>query len=120
MSTTTGFDLARFARAVEERDAASQLSMYGPEARVTIVDKITQPGAPRVLSTREEIKSWLEDTYGRDMTHKIQSRVQDDDGAAFTLDCRYPDGINVKCATVFKTEDGQIADQTILQVWDEH
>ena len=43
MSTTTTFDLDRFARAAEERDAATQLSMYGPQATVTIADKISQP-----------------------------------------------------------------------------
>ena len=62
MSTITTFDLARFARAAEERDAATQLSMYGPDATVTIVDKVSQPGSPRVLSDRGEIKGWLEDT----------------------------------------------------------
>ena len=119
MSTTTTFDLDRFTRAAEERDAATQLSMYGPDARVTILDKLTQPGSPRVLSTRREIKDWLEDMFGRDMTHKVQKQVQDDDGAAYTLACRYPDGTNVACATVFKVDGGRISDQTVIQVWDE-
>lgn len=119
MSTTTAFDLDRFARAVEERDAATQLTMYSPNATVTIADKTAQPGAPRVLRTRQEIKQWLEDLYGRDMTHKVQDRVKDDGGAAFTLACRYADGTNVLCATVFKVGGGQISDQTVVQVWDE-
>jgi hypothetical protein len=54
MSTITTFDLARFTRAAEERDAATQLSMYRPDAVVTINNKISQPGAPRVLRTREQ------------------------------------------------------------------
>jgi len=120
MSTITTFDLDRFARAAEERDAATQLSMYGPDATVTIADKISQPGDPRVLRTREEIKSWLEDTYGRDMTHTVGHRVTDPSGAAYTQACRYPDGTNVLCATVIKLDDGQICDQTIVQVWDEN
>ena len=119
MSTMTTFDLARFARAAEERDAVTQLSMYGPAATVTIIDKITQPGSPRVLSTREEIKSWLEDMYGRDLTHSVGHRVLDDTGAAYTVACRYPDGTNVLCATVITLDGGQIADQTVIQVWDE-
>ena len=49
MTTTTLFDLSRFARATEERDASTQVSMYGPAATVTIADPITQPGSPRVL-----------------------------------------------------------------------
>ncbi len=119
MSTTTTFDLDRFTRAAEERDASTQLSMYGPGATVTIVDKVTQPGSPRVLRTREAIESWLRDTYGRDMTHTVLARVQDAGGAAYTLGCRYPDGTSVLCATVFQVDGEQISDQTVVQVWDE-
>ncbi len=121
MSTTTreAFDLDLFARAAEARDAATQLSMYGPSATVTISDKLSQPGAPRVLSTHDEIGAWLEDIYARDMTHRVQHRVSDATGAAFTEACRYPDGTNVLCATVIALEDGQISDQTVVQVWDD-
>jgi len=119
MSITTTFDLERFARAAEERDASTQLSMYGPDATVTIADRITQPGSPRVLRTHEEIKGWLEDLYGRDMTHSVGHRVLDENGAAYTLACRYPDGTNVLCATVIEHRDGVISDQTVVQVWDE-
>lgn len=119
MSTTTTFDLDRFTRAAEERDAATQLSMYAPDATITIVDRITQPGSPRVLCTLEEIQAFLEDLYGRDMTHKVTHRVGGQSGAAYTLACRYPDGTNVLCATVFELEAGQISNQTVVQVWDE-
>ncbi|HUJ35717.1 MAG TPA: nuclear transport factor 2 family protein [Solirubrobacteraceae bacterium] len=119
MSTTTAFDLDRFARAAEERDASTQLSMYGPEAVVTIADRISQPGSPRVLRTHEEIKSWLEDTYDRDMAHTVRHRVEDETGAAYTQACRYPDGTNVLCATVIELDGGVIAAQTVVQVWDE-
>jgi hypothetical protein len=121
MSTISSarFDLDRFARAAEARDAETQLSMYGPQAQVTITDKVTQPGAPRVLRSRDEIKEWLDDVYGREMTHEVRHRVVDETGAAFTEACRYPDGTNVLCATVIALSDGLISDQTVVQVWDE-
>jgi hypothetical protein len=119
MGTITTFDLDRFTRAAEERDAETQLSMYGPDAVVTIVDKITQPVAPRVLRSRDEIKAWLEDMYARDMTHSVRHRVLDDTGAAYTQACRYPDGTNVLCATVIELDGGVISAQTAVQVWDE-
>jgi len=119
MSTTTTFDLDRFTRAAEERDAATQLSMYGPDAVVTIANKISQPGSPRVLRTHDEIKDWLEDTYSRDMTHKVQHTVSDDTGAAYTQACLYPDGTNVLCATVIELDGGVITGQTVLETWDE-
>jgi hypothetical protein len=122
MSTATtpkSFDLERFTRATEERDASTQLSMYAPDATVTIADRITQPGSPRVLNGREQIKGWIEEVTGRDMTHAVQHTVNDDDGAAFTVACRYPDGTNVLCATVLALQAGSIARQTVVQVWDE-
>ena len=121
MSTITSesFDLERFTRAAEERDAATQLSMYGPNATVTIADKVSQPGAPRVLATRDEIQAWLEDTYGRDMTHTVGHRVTDQTGAAYTQACRYPDGTNVLCATLIELDNDLISGQTVVQVWDE-
>jgi hypothetical protein len=119
MSTITSFDLDRFTRAAEERDVATQLSMYGPDAVVTLVDKISQPGTPRVLRTREEIRAWLEDMYGRDMTHSVQHRVLDATGAAFNVACRYPDGTNVLCATLIELDGGVITGQTVIQAWDE-
>jgi hypothetical protein len=119
MSTTVTFDLDSFTRAAEERDAATQLSMYGPDAVVTIADKISQPGSPRVLRAHEDIKSWLEDMYGRDMTHTVKHRVEDETGAAYTQACLYPDGTNVLCATVIELDGGVIAAQTVVQVWDE-
>lgn len=120
MSTTTAtFDLDRFTRAAEERDASTQLSMYGPSAVVTIVDKISQPGSPRVLRGTAEIKDWLEDTYGRDMTHSVEHTISDATGAAYTQACRYPDGTNVLCATVIELDGGAIKSQTVVQAWDE-
>ena len=119
MSTTTAFDLDRFTRAAEERDAATQLSMYAPDAIVTIADKVTQPASPRVLRTHDEIAAWLDDTYGREMTHTVRHRVKDEKGAAYTQACRYPDGTNVLCATVIELDGDRIVRQTVVQVWDE-
>jgi ketosteroid isomerase-like protein len=118
-TTTKSFDLERFTRATEERDASTQLSMYAPDATVTVADRITQPGSPRVLHGTEQIKGWIEEVTARDMTHAVQHTVSDDRGAAFTVACRYPDGTNVLCATVLELDGGEVARQTVVQVWDE-
>lgn len=118
-TTTATFDLDRFARAAEERDASTQLSMYAPSAVVTVVDKVSPPGSPRVLRTPEQIESWLKDTYSRDMKHSVQHRVRDESGAAYTQACRYPDGTNVLCATVIELDGEAISRQTVVQAWDE-
>ncbi len=117
--TRTSFDFARLRNAVEQRDSQTQVEMYAPDATVTIADRINQPGSPRVLSGASEIRAWIEDTCGREMTHKIKQSVQDEQGAAFCEACRYPDGTNVLCATVLELADGMIVNQTVVQAWDE-
>ncbi len=122
MSTQTSsetFELARFCAATEGRDAETQLSMYAPDAVVTIADRVNQPGSPQVLRGRAEIGGWLQDVCGREMTHHVRQRVGDDTGAAFSEACRYPDGTNVMCATVLRLSGGQISEQTVVQAWDE-
>lgn len=119
MGTITSFDLGRFARATEERDASTQASMYAPDATVTIADRVTPPGSPRILKGAEQIKGWIEDVTARDMSHAVQHAVQDDQGAAFTVACRYADGTNVLCATVLELHEGAIARQTVVQAWDQ-
>jgi SnoaL-like domain len=119
MSTTTAFDLDAFKQAIEERDASTQLAMYAQDAEVTLADRITQPGTPRVLHGKAEIRTWIDDVCGRDMTHHVQQTVRDPEGAAFTEACRYPDGTNVLCATVLEIRHGLISRQVGVSAWDE-
>ncbi len=119
MPTMQKFQLETFTRAVEERDAATQLATYAPDAQVTLIDRISQPSAPRVLRGLGEVRAWIEDACGRDMTHRVQHAVCDSTGAAFTEDCRYPDGTAVACATVLELADGLVKRQTVVQAWDE-
>jgi hypothetical protein len=119
MSTIQKFDVDAFKQAIEERTASTQLAMYAEDAEVTLVDRIAQPSAPRVLSGRSEIQGWIEDVCGRDMTHRVQHVVQDESGVAFTEACRYPDGVSVLCSTVLEVENGLVTRQIAVQAWDE-
>jgi ketosteroid isomerase-like protein len=118
MTTIQGFDLDTFKQAIEERDASTQLAMYAEDAEVTLVDRLAQPSAPRVLRGRDEIRGWLEDVCGRDMTHRITHTVQDDGGVAYTEACRYPDGTAVLCAALLEVDNGQVTRQVGVQAWD--
>ncbi len=119
MTATLEFDLDTLARAIEERDASAQLGLYAPDAVVTLVDRVTQPSAPRVLRGEGEIRAWIEEVCGRDMTHRVVGTVRDEGGAAFTEACSYPDGKAVLCATLLETSDGLVRRQTVVQAWDD-
>jgi ketosteroid isomerase-like protein len=118
-STTPTFDFAELRRALEERDSAAQLALYADDAEVTLVDRINTPGSPRLLRGREEIRAWIEDICERDMTHRVETQVLNEHGAAYTEACRYPDGTNVLCAALLELRNGQIARQVGVQAWDE-
>jgi SnoaL-like protein len=119
MTTMQKFDLVAFTRAIEERDASTQLAMYADDAEVTLVDRAARPSTPRVLHGIGEIQSWIEDVCGRDMSHHVQHSVQDEGGVAFTEACRYTDGTSVLCATVLETDAGRVTRQIGVQAWDE-
>lgn len=118
-TTTTTTAFAALRRAIEGRDAESQLALYTDDAEVRLVDRLNPPGSPRVLSGKGDIRGWVEDISGREMTHRIELEVLAEDRAAFTEACRYPDGKNTLCATVLELRDGKIARQVVVQTWDE-
>ncbi len=117
--TTTQFTLATFVRALEQRDVETQLAAFADDAEVTLADRITQPGSPRVLHGKGEIRAWIEDVCSRDMTHHVTSSLATADGAAFIESCRYAEGGNVLCAAVLELHEGRIARLTGVQAWDE-
>ncbi|MEA2479713.1 MAG: hypothetical protein QOJ07_1635 [Thermoleophilaceae bacterium] len=119
MSTATHFDTAALKRAIEERDASAQLAMFADDAEVTVVDKENPPSSPLRISGRDAIREYLEDVAGRDMTHRVHGLVADGDHAAYSIDCRYPDGSRVLCMAALELRDGRIARQSGVQAWDE-
>ncbi len=119
MNTKTAFDLDGFSRATEERDAQYVLSLYADDAEVRVVDRNNPPRSPQVLKGKSEIRTWVEDVFSRDMTHKIVNPVVADDRIALTEECRYPDGTNVLCSCTAELSNGLISKQSVVQVWDE-
>jgi ketosteroid isomerase-like protein len=118
-TTTTTFDSAELKRAIEERDASGQLAMYADDAVAEFVDKSNPPSKPLVLTGRDAIREFVEDTASRDMTHEVGNLVVDGDHASYTIDCRYPDGTRVLCMAALELRDGRIARQRGVQAWDE-
>jgi ketosteroid isomerase-like protein len=118
MSTTTTFDTEALRRGIEERDAAALRALYAPDAEMTVVDRNAPPSRPRVLRGRTAIGEYLDETCGRDMTHRLERIVVSGDTAAFTQACSYPDGTRVLCLAMLDLRGGLIVSQTAVQEWD--
>lgn len=121
MGTTArpAFDTEALRRGIEEQTAETLASLYADDAEIRIVDRNTQPSSPKVLHGRDEISEMLTDVYSRDMTHKLENCVIQDDQVAFTESCQYPDGLRVLAESMLRLRDGKIVDQTMIQAWDE-
>jgi hypothetical protein len=115
----TAFNTETLRRSIEGNTAANLLSLYADDAELRVVDRNTQPSSPRVLHGRDEIGALLEDVYSRDMTHKLERCVMEGDTAAFSESCRYSDGMRVLSESMITLRDGKIAEQIMIQAWDE-
>lgn len=118
-ATSQQFDLDALRRAIESRDAAGQVALYADDAEIVTVDKDHPPSRPLRVQGIDAIRALIEDVCARDMTHELTHTVSGPGGAAFVLQCRYPDGTRVFCATLLELRDGKIVRQEGAQAWDE-
>jgi ketosteroid isomerase-like protein len=117
-TTTPTFDIEAMSRAIEQRDAATQLAMFADDAEVVQYDKDHPPASPDTARGKEEIGKVLEDVFSRDMKHRVFGAVVNGDRAAYGIECEYPDGNRVACAALLDLRDGRIVRQVGLQAWD--
>ena len=118
-TTSRAFDAEALRRGIEERDAATLMSLYAPDAELYVADRNDQPSHPKIVRGRDAIGEYFADVCGRDMTHKLDRLVVTGDAAAFIQDCRYPSGASVRCVAVLDLRDGLIVRQSGVQAWDE-
>jgi hypothetical protein len=118
-STSQSFDAEALRRSIEERDAATLLSLYAEDAELHVVDSRDQPSHPKIIRGRAAIGEYYADVCGRDMTHKIERLVVGETGAAFVQACQYPSGARVMCAAVLDLSGGLITRLSGVQAWDE-
>jgi hypothetical protein len=118
-STSQSFDAEALRRSIEERDAATLLSLFAEDAELHVVDSHDQPSHPKIIRGRAAIGEYYADVCGRDMTHKIERLVVGDTGAAFVQACQYPSGARVTCVAVLDLSGGLITRLSGVQAWDE-
>jgi ketosteroid isomerase-like protein len=120
MSTTAPgqLDLDALRQAIESRDAATVAGFYAPDATVVMVDQEHPPSSPYRFEGIDAIRGMLDDVYSRDMTHEVTHAVGGSGGAAYTVACRYSDGMRVEVAAVLDVRDGRIVHEEGVQAWD--
>ena len=117
-SSGASLDLNLWWKAIESRDAASQIPLYADKAVVTVVNPDHTPRFPLRFSTRKSIASWIEDLCGLNMTHRVVDVVDGGDRVSFTEEGRYRDGAQVWSMSTVQLEHGLITRQRVVLVWD--
>lgn len=118
-AASPAFDTETLRRGIEGHTPETLLSLYADDAELRVVNRNAQPSHPRVLHGRDEIAEMLNDVYSRDMTHKLEGCVVQDDRAAFSESCEYADGARVLAESMVTLRNGKIAEQIMIEAWDE-
>jgi len=118
MTTATAFDLTALVAAIEADDPARHAAAYADDVVVEIHNRDHGPGDPLVIRGRDAVRALLEDVAARKLEHRVQRAVANTDTGALQVSCRYPDGLTVSCSTAFDIQDGRIARETQLEIWD--
>ncbi|MFE3459477.1 nuclear transport factor 2 family protein [Nocardiopsis aegyptia] len=113
------FDLSRYTRAVERKDADTMVSMFAEDADFEMIDRRTPPSSPAVLHGRDAIAPVMRDISAREMTHEIVNVISDGEHVAYTERCTYPDDTRVMSMTMLDLSDGRIKHQSTIQAWDD-
>jgi quercetin dioxygenase-like cupin family protein len=111
-------DLDALRQGMENRNLEAVLSMYADDAEISIVDQRNTPSHPQILHGRDQIRTFLADVFGRDITHHVDHIVSGDDTVSFMERCEYPDGLRVLASTVLDIDAGRIVRQEEVQAWD--
>ncbi len=104
--------------AIETRNADSLKSFYAEDAVLTIIDSDNPPSKPRTITGAKEIGAFLDDVYGRDMTHSLEMGMLDGKTLAFVQGCQYEDGTRVIASSTAELGPKGIVRQTTVQAWD--
>jgi SnoaL-like domain len=119
MTTATTFDFAGYRQALAGLDRDALERLLAPDAEYVQVDKLTPPSSPRVVRGRDAIAEMLDDIAGRGLTIEVSDPVVGEARAAYSCECRYPDGTRVASVANMELREGRIARIFEVQAWDE-
>lgn len=111
-------DLDALRQAMESRNLEATLSMYADDAEISIVDQRHTPSHPQIVHGRDQIRAFLSDIFGRDITHQVDHMVSGNGSVSFMEHCEYPDGSRVLASSVLDVDQGRITRHEEVQAWD--
>jgi hypothetical protein len=109
------FEALRYA--IERPDPDLVLGFYAEDARLSIVNFLTQHAHPFELRGKGEIAKHLRATFGQEASHHVEQEVVGVDRVTFREACEYSDGGRVWVETTLELRDGKIVRQVdVVQI----
>ncbi len=118
-STIQTFDWAAFRRAYERFDSDGVREMASPDIVCTEIDSRTPPSSPHVINGVEELIQIVDHVAGLGLELRVLDEIVSGNKAAFSTECRYPDGKKVRAIFMAHAEGGLITRMTEVQAFDE-
>jgi hypothetical protein len=109
----------RYAEAIEARDARLLGSLYHEDCEYVLINRNAPPSRPKILRGRPAVAAMWQEDCARDMAHRVEAIVADDDRIAWHLSCLYPDGTRVVAMGSAEIAGGLIRRETTIECWDE-
>ncbi len=117
---TGGVDVESLRRAYEQRDIDLMLGFYADDAELRIVNRLHPPSNPYELRGKEQIAEFQGRIFARDMKHRLEREVVEENRVAFHVACEYPNGERLLDAMVLELDNsGKIVRHLEVQAWDE-
>jgi hypothetical protein len=116
--TDTRFDVAAFARGLEQLDVDAVLELYADDVEQIEMDDKTPPSSPRVRQGKETIGQMLRACAEHGIVLRANNLVPGQERAALTIACEFPNGRKVVANSILELRDGKIARQIDVQARD--
>ena len=112
------FDLVEFSRAIDARDAESQIAAYADCAEVQVIDPDNPPSSPHVLKGKNAIADWVRTTCQRHVRQRVVSTIDGNDQIAYTVAQVRRDGSHQIATSTAELRDGLVTHQHTILVRD--
>jgi ketosteroid isomerase-like protein len=118
VKTGTLFDLETLKRGYEEWDIEALLGLYADDVELIQIDRDNPPSSPRARHGKEVFRGMFEHCAAAGVQATVENAVADEQRAAATITCEFPNGRKVVANSILELEHGRIVREVDVQSGD--
>jgi hypothetical protein len=118
VKTGTLFDLETLKRGYEEWDIEALLGLYADDVELIQIDRDNPPSSPRARHGKEVFRGMFEHCAAAGVQATVENALADEQRAAATILCEFPNGRKVMANSILELEHGRIVRELDVQSGD--